>query len=72
MRVLILMFAACSLSAHAADQAPTQPQPQCYSGDDGKFFNVGEQTKVAGISVICSASADKKSAQWAPVSHPSK
>lgn len=72
MRVLILMLAVFSLSANAADQTPAQPQPQCYSGDDGKFFNVGEQTKVAGIPVICSASADKKSAQWTPVSHPSK
>lgn len=48
--------------------APVEKKaPQCYSGDDSKFFNVGEKTKVAGIDVVCATNSDGKSGQWAAV-----
>ena len=45
--------------------APVEKKaPQCYSGDDSKFFNVGEKTKIAGIDVVCATNSDGKSGQW--------
>lgn len=41
--------------------------PQCYSGDDSKFFNVGEKATVAGINVVCGTNSDGKAGQWSAV-----
>lgn len=43
--------------------------PQCYSGDAGKFFNVGEKTTVSGVEVNCVATSDGKNGQWMGVKH---
>ena len=48
--------------------APVEKKaPQCYSGDAGKFFNVGDKTTVSGIEVICATNSDGKAGQWAAV-----
>ena len=50
--------------AASAKSETTVKAPQCWSGDDGKFFDVGQKAKVAGIEVVCTATADGKNAQW--------
>ena len=48
--------------------APVEKKaPQCYSGDAGKVFNVGDKTTVSGIEVICATNSDGKAGQWAAV-----
>lgn len=70
--VSALTLAACASQAPAP--APAQPAahaapapvkaPQCYSGDHGKFFDVGARTAISGVDVVCQPSSDGKSAQW--------
>ena len=43
--------------------------PQCYSGDHGKFFDLGAKATLAGVDVICEKSSDGKSAQWMGKKH---
>ncbi len=82
MRTLIfafpaLLLAACASQAPApADKAaaPTtaaaaKPGPQCYSGDDSRFFDVGDKTSIGGVKVVCKATADGKAAQWMGEKH---
>ncbi len=38
--------------------------PQCWSGDHGKFLDVGTQTTISGVAVECLATSDGKNAQW--------
>ena len=60
---------ACASSApapakDAAAPAAAKPAPQCYSGDHGKFFEVGAKAAVSGVDVVCEKTSDGKSAQW--------
>jgi len=48
---------------------PAQKAPQCWSGDESKFFDVGQKAKVAGIDVTCTATTDGKNAQWMGAQH---
>jgi len=41
--------------------------PQCYSGDAGKFFDVGAKASVSGVEVSCAATSDGKGASWVGV-----
>jgi hypothetical protein len=65
----LVLLAACA----AAPEVKTAPAvaaakgPQCYSGDAGKFFNVGEKASVSGVQVSCDATSDGKSAAWVGV-----
>jgi hypothetical protein len=83
MRTLIVSSIAVLLSA-CASQAPTKaeaapapapvaaaakPGPQCYSGDDSRFFDVGANASIAGVKVVCKATADGKAAQWMGEKH---
>jgi len=52
-----------SVGAAAKAEAPAKG-PQCYSGDAGNFFNVGEQSSISGIQVSCDATSDGKGASW--------
>lgn len=64
----VVFLAACASQSAAPEKvaaAPAaKPGPQCYSGDDGRFFNVEEKTTIAGVAVTCKATADGKSASW--------
>ena len=42
---------------------------QCYNGDDGKFYKVGEKATISGVTLVCEATSDKKNAQWVGVKH---
>ncbi|MBN9423986.1 MAG: hypothetical protein BGO63_18355 [Candidatus Accumulibacter sp. 66-26] len=70
MRILFILLTAVSINVFAADATPatTQDQatqvPQCYNGDDSKFYKVGEKATISGVALICEATADKKNAQW--------
>lgn len=73
-----LLLAACAAQetkpapalAPAAAPAPAAKKaPQCYSGDAGKFFNVGEKTTIAGVAVECTATSDGKAGQWMGAKH---
>lgn len=69
---LTTLLAACA-SAPQTPAAPAAPAakadvpaaaPQCYNGDDGKFYPAGNTAQIAGVNVICKASGDGKSATW--------
>ncbi|WP_153132577.1 hypothetical protein [Dechloromonas hortensis] len=72
MRSLILAAAtaltltACASQAPAPQAAatPAKPAPQCYSGDHGKFFDVGAKAAISGVDVVCEKTSDGKAAQW--------
>ncbi len=49
--------------AVAAAPAPVKA-PQCYSGDHGKFFDLGARTSISGVDVVCQATSDGKGGQW--------
>lgn len=70
-----LFLSACASQGSAPEKAAAQPEkvaeapaakkaPQCYSGDHGKFFDIGEKTSIAGVAVTCSPTADNKAGQW--------
>ncbi len=73
MRLIFALLTATSINAFAADATPApsaeQPVPQCYNGDDGKFYKVGERVAISGLAVVCEATADKKNAQWMSGKH---
>jgi len=75
MRILFILLAAVSINASAADAAPSTsqdqatPGPQCYNGDDTKFYKVGEKATISGVHLVCEATADKKNAQWMSDKH---
>lgn len=72
MKHILAITAAVVLSACAAQTtAPADKSastaktgPQCWSGDHSKFFNVGDKTTLAGVSVECKPTSDGKAAQW--------
>lgn len=72
-----LALAACATQEPAkpapATPAATTPAaakaPQCYSSDHGKFFNLGEKTKISGVEVSCEATSDGKNGQWMGKKH---
>ncbi|MBK7422236.1 MAG: hypothetical protein IPJ48_03565 [Propionivibrio sp.] len=57
-----------AVKAEAKAEEPKKV-PQCYSGDAGRFFNVGEKAIVSGVEVNCVATADGKNGQWMGVKH---
>ena len=80
MRSLILAAASAVILAACASSAPTHEKtaapaaapaaakaPQCYSGDHGKFMDIGTKTSISGVDVVCQATADGKGAQWTGV-----
>lgn len=56
--------AAAPAPAATTAAAPAPKAPQCYSGDHGKFFNVGEKATISGVNVSCEKTADGKNGQW--------
>lgn len=50
--------------AEAAKPMAAAKAPQCYSGDHGKFFDLGAKATLAGVDVVCEKSSDGKAAQW--------
>jgi len=73
MRYLIAAVVALVLSACASQEpvkkaetpaAPVARAPQCWSGDHGKFFDVGAKTSISGVEVSCEKTSDGKNAQW--------
>lgn len=75
MRILFILLAAISINAVAADNTPSTSQdqatqaPQCYNGDDGKFYKVGEKATISGVALVCEATADKRNATWMNAKH---
>lgn len=76
MRYLIAAVAALVLSACAsqepvktADAKPAAKAPQCWSGDHGRFFDVGAKTAISGVEVSCEKTSDGKNAQWMGKKH---
>jgi hypothetical protein len=57
--------AAKPAAAPAVAAAPVAVKaPQCWSGDQGKFLDVGTKTTISGVAVECLATTDGKNAQW--------
>lgn len=52
-----------SNSAETKASAPAKA-PQCWNGDAARFENVGVQTKISGVTVVCEKTTDGKNAQW--------
>ncbi|MBI2308021.1 MAG: hypothetical protein HYU78_12045 [Rhodocyclales bacterium] len=77
MRYLIVTAAALVLAACASQEPTPAPQaaapaakvPQCWSGDHGKFFNVGERANISGVDVVCEKTSDGKNGQWMGKKH---
>ena len=78
MRTLLIAFSslavltACATSPEPKTEMKAEASkhvPQCYSGDAGKFFNVGEKTTISGIAVDCVATTDGKNGQWMGAKH---
>lgn len=75
----VLVFASVVLLAACASQNATpekiavasaaKPGPQCYSGEDSRFFKLEEKTTIAGVAVICKATSDGKAGQWMGSKH---
>ena len=70
----LLLLSACASQNTAPEkkgaEAPAAKKgPQCYSGDHGKFFDVGEKAGIAGVDVVCKATSDNKAAQWMGAKH---
>ncbi len=53
----------------AAEAPAAKKGPQCYSGDHGKFFDVGDKASIASVDVVCKPTADNKAAQWVGAKH---
>jgi hypothetical protein len=81
MRFLIAIAAAAALSACASQQATPEKTaaapapaaqkkaPQCWSGDAGKFFDVGVKQSISGVAVECKLTSDGKAASWVGAKH---
>lgn len=69
----VLLLSACASESLAPAQSKSaeapKPAPRCYSGDDGKFYPVGQKAVISGVDVTCSATADGKSGQWMGTKH---
>lgn len=72
---LAAFFAGCASTAPSNAPAAADMKPegtkiaQCYSGDAGRFFKVGEKTSISGLEVTCTATSDGKSGQWMTAKH---
>lgn len=55
--------------AAKAAAKPAEKAPQCWSGDESKFIDVGVKATVAGVNVECKLTGDGKSAQWMGTKH---
>ncbi|HLA33571.1 MAG TPA: hypothetical protein VJ001_01750 [Rhodocyclaceae bacterium] len=71
--VSAILLNACANPSAPAEKTPTptaaaptaeKKGPQCYSGDESKFFDVGQKASVSGILVECTPTSDGKAAQW--------
>jgi hypothetical protein len=77
MRFVIAIAAALSACASqqatpektAAAPAAEKKAPQCWSGDAGKFFDVGAKQSVSGVAVECKLTSDGKGASWVGAKH---
>lgn len=79
MRFVIAIAAAAALSACASQQAAPQKMaaapaaekkaPQCWSGDAGRFFDVGAKQGISGVAVECKLTSDGKAAAWVGAKH---
>lgn len=71
--ISVLLLSACASESAAPSQNKSaeaqKPAPRCYSGDDGKFYPVGQHAKISGVDVTCSATSDGKSGQWLGMKH---
>lgn len=77
--IAIAIAAAAALSACASQQAAPEKvaaapaaqkkAPQCWSGDAGKFFDVGAKQTVSGVAVECKPTSDGKGAAWVGGKH---
>ncbi|MFA7291964.1 MAG: hypothetical protein WC023_06910 [Rhodocyclaceae bacterium] len=71
--ISVLLLSACANESAAPSQnksaEPQKPAPRCYSGDDGKFYPVGQKATISGVAVTCSATSDGKSGQWMGMQH---
>lgn len=70
---LAVLLSACASQAPAPQQAAAAPAqkkaPQCWSGDAGKFLDVGTKTTISGVAVECKLTSDGKAAQWMSAKH---
>lgn len=70
---LILTACATQEAAKPAVAPTTVPAaakaPQCWSGDHGRFFDVGAKTTISGVDVSCEKTSDGKNAQWMGKKH---
>ncbi|CAG1012584.1 hypothetical protein BURK2_04550 [Burkholderiales bacterium] len=72
---LAALFTGCASTAPNTTPAAAEKKPetakvaQCYSGDAGRFFNVGERTSISGLEVTCTATSDGKNGQWMSAKH---
>jgi len=55
--------------AAQAAAKPAAKAPQCWSGDESKFIDVGVKATVAGVNVECKLTGDGKAAQWMGTKH---
>ncbi len=64
------LIAGCASTAPSTAPAAAEKKPevakvaQCYSGDTGRFFGIGEKTTISGLEVTCTATSDGKNGQW--------
>lgn len=72
---LAALFAGCASTAPSTTHSAAEKKPetaklaQCYSGDAGRFFSVGEKTSISGLEVTCTATSDGKNGQWMSAKH---
>lgn len=76
MLLVVLPFAILAGCATTKTPEPAKPvaapaaapvaakAPQCWSGDHGKFMDVGTKTTISDVAVECMATSDGKNAQW--------
>lgn len=77
--VATVVLSACASQNAAPEKAPAVPTaaaasaakkaPQCWSGDAGKFFDVGAKQSISGVAVECKLTSDGKAAAWVGGKH---
>ncbi|MDK9702702.1 MAG: hypothetical protein OEL20_06145 [Sulfuritalea sp.] len=70
---IAVLLSACASQGAAPEKSAAAPSarknPQCYSGDHGKFFDLEEKAVIAGVAVTCKATSDGKVGQWMGSKH---
>lgn len=70
---VLLSACATETTPHSSAAAPApaagKKAPMCWSGDLGKFVNVGDKATNAGIEQICEKTSDGKGAVWMTKKH---